>query len=109
MRTENTGEFRANTGAIAELQKTIAGSAGIKGAQIWPAIGVMTAVLALVGGALYWPIKDNTVELLTNAKDHRKNMVPRAEHVEKWRQYDRDADRIERRVERLELRLQPKD
>ncbi|GGH14978.1 hypothetical protein GCM10007036_14640 [Alsobacter metallidurans] len=109
MRTENTGEFRAITSAIGDLQKTIAGNAGIRGAQIWPAIGAMTAVLGLVGGILYWPIKDSIVELRTSQKDTigaiNERMVPRAEHAEKWRQNEHDNQRLEERIDRLENML----
>lgn len=86
---------------------------------IWTAIGVMTAVLGLVGTVLYSPIKEAQIrmerdvaslERRLEAGDAsiRAELVPRREHELFWKQYERSLERIVQRLDRIDGHGGPK-
>lgn len=88
---------------------------------IWSAMSVATAIITVIGGLAYWPIKEGQADFkasllaMQDRSDRRletlnASVVPRAEHQEHWRQADQDfgflRDRVGRVEERLDKRLE---
>lgn len=66
------------------------------------AASLMVAVMVALGGIAFWPIKQAQDTLFLELKEVRAHMVPRVEHIERWRQSERSSDRNERRIDVLE-------
>lgn len=84
---------------------------------IWAALGVMTTMLGLLGAVVYAPIKESQLRMerdvsalegrFRDSEHAMKNeIVPRREHEQFWRQYEKTLDRLVQRQDRLE-RLTP--
>jgi hypothetical protein len=86
---------------------------------IWSAMGAGIALLGLVGTLVYRPIDQAQARLEREQAAMQQQLqaqltalqvqiVPRGEHQERWRISDRDHERLERRIDRLEAnRLEP--
>jgi hypothetical protein len=66
--------------------------------------GVALAILVAIGGLAYRPIDAAQSRLEAEMKLLQIQIVPRGEHQEHWRRDERDIERIEKRVDRLESR-----
>lgn len=133
LRTRMSNVERAIQSVDANLA-TLAAKFDKKSEIPWQALGVMLAFVGMIGGALYWPIREGQSELkiamvemtktiardfvtireLDNrsarSTDERKRMeldlsniekelVPRAEHAERWRSVDNQFSSQQRQID----------
>ena len=99
--------------AVGSLGAKIDSKSATNWGPIWSALGVMTAMLGLLGAVVYAPIKESTnrlerdvatleLKLRDQETSLRSEIVPRREHEQFWRQYEKSLDRIVTRIDRLE-------
>ena len=76
------------------LQTTIAERSKIP----WPALGVMLSAIVVIGGMAYLPIKEKQSDQALAIVALQGSIVPRTEHVERWRITERDIERLNDRI-----------
>jgi hypothetical protein len=85
---------------------------------IWSAMGASITLFGLLGALVYRPIDQaqtrlerEQVSMQQQLQEQltalRLQIVPRGEHQERWRISDRDLERLEKRVDRLEQGTKP--
>jgi hypothetical protein len=55
---------------------------------------VLLSTIVVVGGLAYWPVRERQREFNDRVKEIERSIVPRSEHVERWRIIERDIDRM---------------
>lgn len=105
--------LRSIADAVAGLSSKFDARSATNWGPIWSALGVMTALLGLIGAVVYAPIKEGQsrteqdlarLERRVEAGDNglRQDIVPRREHELFWKQYERSLDRVVQRLDRIE-------
>lgn len=68
----------------------------------WPIFISMGSLLFMIISALGFltlqPLKDRQFDFVEIIKELRLNQVPRSEHVERWRSFDKDIENVRNRI-----------
>lgn len=75
----------------------------------WQAIGVGVTVLALMGGILYWPIRDKQGDHQDRLSRIEQNYVPERVHQREWDQRDKALKELRDRTEDNTKELVPRE
>ena len=97
--TTNRG-FQQVESAIATLSAEVRAGGKTQWQTIVTAVGVLVAILGALGTLAYLPIKNGMDSLTGEARSLREAIVPRSEHVERWRRTDEDLKRLEAELRR---------
>lgn len=103
------GRVNAMEGAIEGVSRQITALAlkmDERGKPPWTLIISGVALCFTAWGAFGWliytPVVKDQARVENDIKAIEAQLVPRAEHGERWRQQERNAERIEKRLDRLE-------
>jgi hypothetical protein len=66
----------------------------------WQAYGLIITVLIALGGALYWPVKENDVKHETQIETIRTQLMPRVEIENHWRAQGEKDTLMDQRIQR---------
>jgi hypothetical protein len=97
--TTNRG-FQQVESAIATLSAEVRAGGKTQWQTIVTAVGVLVAILGALGTLAYLPIKNGMDAVTGDTRAMRDAIVPRSEHVERWRRTDEDLKRLEAELRR---------
>lgn len=106
MRQETNAALDKVTQAIGNLQGAMAKRAEAPWALILTGIGVAFSILVGIGTLAYSPIRNDLSKIETRVERTESQVVPRVEHSREWALRDRDLDKLEKRLDRLEGKVQ---
>lgn len=108
-------EIRSTMATQEDVRSLQAGMAGIAGKldQIgrpqWQALSVMLGALVVIGGLVYWPIRESQSEAKEFIREMRLAVVPRVEHEKEWRRAELALTETRTRIEKNQEALVPRD
>lgn len=108
LRHDQTAAMAQVTEALRGVQNTVSERSRAPWGVIFSGLGVTITILIAIGGLAYTPILAAQSKLEARVEKLDLELVPRVEHVERWRQFERTADNWNRRLERLEFPNKPK-
>ena len=85
-----TRSFQQVESALSMLSAEVRAGGKTQWQTIVTAIGVLVGILGALGALAYLPVKTGMEQLASESRGLRDAIVPRAEHVERWRQVDED-------------------
>lgn len=94
-----TRGFQQVESAIALLSTEVRAGGKTQWQTIVTAIGVLVGILGALGTLAYLPIKTGMEGLASETRTLRDAVVPRAEHVERWRRTDEEIHALVPRAE----------
>jgi hypothetical protein len=105
--TTNRG-FQQVESAIATLSAEVRAGGKTQWQTIITSVGVLVAILGALGTLAYLPIKNGMDSLAGEARALREAIVPRSEHVERWRRTDEDLKALEADIRRNQDKIVPR-
>jgi len=100
-----TRGFQQVETAIAALSAEVRAGGKTQWQTIVTAVGVLVTILGAIGTLAYLPVKGGMDANTTEVRLLRENVVPRAEHAERWRRAEEDFRALEASLRRQEDRL----
>lgn len=68
----------------------------------WQMISVVVTVVVLIGGLVYWPIREKQYDQSAIIQRHELEIVPRIEHTREWDRTERARDKLTKQIEELQ-------
>ena len=103
-----TRGFQQVESAIAALSTEVRAGGKTQWQTIITSVGVLVAILSALGALAYMPIKTGMDQLAGEARGLRDTIVPRSEHVDRWRRTEEDIRSLETAMLRLQDRIVPR-
>ncbi|MCC0000987.1 MAG: hypothetical protein H6870_18765 [Methylobacteriaceae bacterium] len=102
MRQDTALQTSSLTNAISNLQSTINQNTKPQWVVLIALGSLIVTVLGLIGTLAYRPVDQAITRVEKQVEMIDREQVPRVEHVERWRQYERYQDQIYKRLDRLD-------
>jgi hypothetical protein len=103
-----TRSFQQVESALSVLSTEVRAGGKTQWQTIVTSVGVVVAILGALGALAYLPIRNGMDQLAGEARIMRETVVPRAEHVDRWRRADEDLARLEAAIHRNQDRIVPR-
>ena len=100
--------FQQVEAAIATLSSEVRAGGNTQWQTIVTSVGVLVAILGAIGTLAYLPIKTGMEQITGELRVLRSDLVPRSEHMERWRRIDSDIASLAALWRHQEDRLVPR-